>query len=84
MTTKPTAQHTPETMKKEIQGWEETARLYAQNAEYWRAQHREACDVLRALLKRIDDMTSAEFACGEERLEREAARALLAKIEGGK
>ncbi|MFH1609005.1 MAG: hypothetical protein ABID40_00025 [Candidatus Bipolaricaulota bacterium] len=43
----------------------------------------EMVEVLKNLLLRIDDITTDEFSRGGERTEREAARALLARIKGG-
>lgn len=49
-----------------------------------RKQARELLTAASALLDKLDYMTTTQFSCGLERTEREALRAVIAKIGGAK
>ena len=53
------------------------------SAPSWAQRYGELHEAARALLERIDNMTSAEFALGSERVERERLRAVLASATEG-
>ena len=45
--------------------------------------HRELLAAAKALLTAVDEMTTLNFALGSDRPEREALRAVIARLEGG-
>jgi hypothetical protein len=56
----------------------------ATERDHYKAHAERLAEALRALLNKIDNITSDEFALAAEKTEREAARTALAQWEGAK